>query len=150
MLLRPHHILDILTGLGQGRTYQAHPYGHSQHIVASQLFTNLDLKIKLVLTADEVCKGCKHLESDGQCKDVLSHIKPSPKKQAYNDVLDCRLFDLFKLDPDCEISVREFLEIVNDKVPGLEDICTHPKQSKADRLFGLTNGLIQTGIREAE
>lgn len=150
MLLRPHHILDILTSLGQGRKYQAHPYGHSQHIVASELFTNLDLKIKLVLSDDEICKGCKHLLPDGECKDVLPQLTPSPSKQAYNDVLDCQLFDLFKLDPNSELTVHEYLEIVNEHVPGLEDICTHPKRSKADRLFGLTNGLIQLGIREAE
>ena len=150
MQLRPHHALDILTGFGQGRKYQAHPYGHSQHIVASKLFTNLDEKIKLVLTNDEVCKGCKHLLPDGKCKDVLSQLSPSPKKQAYNDVIDSLLFDVFKLEPNIELSLHEYLEIVNENVPGIEQICTHPKQSKADRLLGLTNGLIRLGIREAE
>ena len=37
MQLRPHHIIDIITGHGHGIEYEPHPYGHSQHIVAPKL-----------------------------------------------------------------------------------------------------------------
>jgi len=148
MQLRPHHILDIITGHGQGIEYTPHPYGHSQHIVAPKLLSNLDLKIRLVLTADDICKGCEHVLPDGKCKDVLAQLTPSPSKQAYNDVLDCRLFDHFKITPNTVFTFRKYLEIVNESVPGLERICTHPKENQEERLQGLINGLVTTGVRK--
>ena len=148
MQLRPHHILDIISGHGQGIIFQPHPYGHSLHIVAPKLLSNLDLKIKLVLNADDICKGCKHLMPDGKCKDVLAQLKPSPSKQAYNDVLDCRLFDYLSIEINSVITTRKYLEIVNEKVPGIEKICTHPKENQEKRLNGLIDGLIKLGVRE--
>jgi hypothetical protein len=147
MQLRPHHILDIITGDGNGIVYEPHPYGHAQHIVAPKLLSNLDLKIKLILGADDICEGCEHLLPDGKCKDVLAQLNPSPLKQAYNDVLDCRLFDAFAIEVNSIMTTREYLTIVNKQVPGIERICTHPKEDQAERLKGLTAGLIKLGIR---
>jgi hypothetical protein len=147
--LRPHHIIDIIADYGNNVQYRPHPYGHSQHLVAPKLLSNLDLKIKLVLEADDICTGCKHLMPGGNCKDVLAQIIPSPSKQAYNDVLDSRLFDHFKLVPGCIIDVRKYLETVNDYTPGIEQICTHPKENPERRLKGLCNGLFRLGIRDA-
>ena len=148
MDLRPHHILDIVTGHGQGIEFHSHPYGHSQHIVSRKLLSNLDLKIKLVLNGDDICKGCMHLLPEGKCSDVLAQLKPAPSKQAYNDVLDCRLFDYLSLDINNVITIRKYLEIVNEKVTGIEKICTHPKENMEERLNGLIDGLIKLGIRE--
>jgi hypothetical protein len=147
MNLRPHHIIDIITGHGDNVQYQPHPYGHSQHLVAPKLLSDLDLKIKLVIGADDICAGCKNLMPDGKCGDVLAQIKPSPSKQAYNDVLDSRLFDHFLLSPNCIITTRKYLEIVNNNIPGIEKICTHPKENPEKRLTRLINGLIKLGIR---
>jgi hypothetical protein len=148
MQLRPHHILDIISGHGKGTTYQPHPYGHSLHIVAPKLLSNLDLKIKLVLRADDICEGCEHLLPGGKCKDVLAQLTPPPSKQAYNDVLDSRLFDELSIVPDTVTITHQFLEAVNEKVPGIEKICTHPKEDQEERLQGLVSGLIKLGIRE--
>jgi len=148
MQLRPHHILDIISDHGQGITYQPHSYGHSLHIVAPKVLSNLDLKIKLALGTDAVCEGCKHLMPDGQCNDVLSQLKPSPSKQAYNDVLDCRLFDYLSIENGSVMTIRQYLERVNEKVPGIENICTHPKENQEERLAGLVKGLIKLDIRK--
>ncbi len=148
MQLRPHHILDIISAYGKGIEYQPHPYGHSLHIVAPRLLSSLDMKIKLVLNADDICEGCEHLLPDGKCKDVLAQLSPSPSKQAYNDVLDSRLFDDLSIEPDSVITIREYLEAVNKKVPGIEKICTHPKENQQERLNGLVSGLIMLGLRQ--
>lgn len=146
--LRPHHIIDIITGFGDNIQYEPHPYGHSQHLVAPEILSNPDLKIKLMLGSDDICRGCRHLMPDGKCNDVLGQIKPSPSKQAYNDILDSRLFDHFCLKPGCIITNRKYLELVNSYTPGIEKICTHPKEDPDKRLTGLINGLIKLGIRE--
>ena len=148
MQLRPHHILDIISAYGKGIEYQPHPYGHSLHIVAPRLLSSLDMKIKLVLNADDICEGCEHLLPDGKCKDVLAQLSPSPSKQAYNDVLDSRLFDDLSIEPDSVITTREYLKAVNKKVPGIEKICTHPKENQQERLNGLVSGLIKLGLRK--
>lgn len=100
MKLRPHHILDVINGHGHGIEYQPSVSGNSQYIVAPKLLSNLDLKIKLVLEADDICEGCKLLLPDGKCTNVLSQLTPSPSMQAYNDVLDCRLFDYLSIEVD--------------------------------------------------
>jgi len=146
--LRPHHILDIISTFGKGVEYDPHPYGHSLHIVAPRLLSNLDKKIKLILAADDICEGCRHLQSDGKCKDMLAQLTPSPSKQAYNDVLDSRLFDDLSIQPDAVISISEYLEAINKKVPGIEKICTHPKEDPQERLNGLVSGLVKLGFRE--
>ena len=148
MQLRPHHILDILAEYGNGaEEYQPHPYGHSLHIVAPKIISGPDLRVRLVLGADDICTGCKHLLPDGRCDDVLGQLNPSPSKQAYNDVLDSRLFDLMSMEVNSIMTIRQFLETVNDHVPGIEMICTHPKENREERLNGLVNGLIILGIR---
>ncbi len=146
--LRPHHILDIISTHGQGIVMEPSDYGHAQHIVAEQIHSNPDLKVKLVVGSDDICTGCKHLMADGKCDDVLAQLTPSPSKQAYNDVLDCRLLDLLEIRIDSIMTVREYLEIVNKQVPGIEKMCTHPKEDEGERLAGLTEGLIKLEIRE--
>lgn len=146
MQLRPHHILDIVTDHGNSKDFSPAAYGHSQHIVAPKLLSNLDLKVKLVLDADDICVGCKHLLPNGKCKDVLAKLNPSPSKQAYNDVLDCRLFDYLSIEVNSVLTTRKYLEIVNEKVPGIEKICTHPKENQEERLNGLIDGLMKLGI----
>ena len=147
MKLRPHHILDIISGYGVGVEFKPRPYGHSNHIVAGKILSDLDTKIQLVVGADAVCQGCKHLLPNGQCDDVLSQLTPSPSKQAANDVLDCRLLDYLNIKLGAVMTVREYLEIVNKKVPGIESICTHFKEDPQERLRSLTQGLIKLGIR---
>ena len=146
--LRPHHIIDIITGYGNNVVYKPHPYGHSQHIVAPKLYSSLDLRVKLVLEADDICIGCSHLMADGSCNDVLSRITPSPSKQAYNDILDSRLFDHFSISPGSVVTILEYYNKVNASTPGIEKICTHPKESHERRLSGLINGLIKLRIRD--
>ena len=147
MKLRPHHILDIISGYGHGVEFKPHPYGHSQHIVARKILSDVDTKEQLVVGADAVCQGCKHLLPNGQCSDVLAQLNPSPSKQAANDVLDCRLLDYLNIKLNTVMTVREYLQIVNDNVPGIESICTHPKEDPQKRLYRLTQGLIKLGIR---
>ena len=111
------------------------------------MLSDLNLNIKLVLDADDICTGCRHLTADGKCKDVLAQIIPSPSKQAYNDILDSRLFDHFSLVPGHIISAYSFLEMVNEATPGIEIICTHPKENPEKRVTGLRKGLTKLGIR---
>lgn len=145
--LRPHHILDIVTSHGAGERFEPHPYGHSLHVVAGKVLSDLGLEIQLVVAADAVCRGCRHLGDDGRCDDILSQLDPAPSKQAYNDVLDCRVLDDLGIKPDATMTVRDYLLRVDHRVPGLERICTHPKEDERQRLASLVAGLTKLGVR---
>ncbi|OGV49039.1 MAG: hypothetical protein A2X49_14390 [Lentisphaerae bacterium GWF2_52_8] len=147
MNLRPHHVLDIVTKYGNGVEFKPHPYGHAEDTVAQAIISDMELKLEFIVGADEICYPCKHLGADGLCDDVLSQLDPPISKQEYNDALDCRLFAYLGLVPKETMTIRQYLEIVNKKLPGIEEICTHPKQDPKQRLEGLIRGLVKLGIR---
>ena len=153
MKLRPHHLLDIITDYGRGSYKNASdfkpypPMGHAVHTVAKAVLSDQEIKVEFIVGADEICKPCKYLRPDGICADSLRQISPPMSKQEYNDNIDNRLFLYLGLAPGAVMTVREFLEIVNEKVPGIEKVCTHTFNDQKSRLEGLTKGLIKLGIR---
>lgn len=149
VLLRPHHLVDILTSHGAGEEFKAHPYGHSLHLIGPRVLGNLALEVKFVAAADSVCHGCVHLHSDGSCDDVLSQLPEKPSKQKYNDDLDRRLMVFLPLREGACMTVRAFFELVSAKTPGIEKLCTHPKEDQAARLRSLLKGLHSLGVRNA-
>ena len=148
MRLRPHHLIDILSKYGHGVPFRPHPYGHAQHVVAQQVLNKLDLEVEFVLAADDICNPCRHLRADGQCADVLHQLEEPVSKQAYNDALDGKLFSRFEMQPGIRMTVREFLERLNERTPGIEKLCVHPGEQESHRLEGLTRGLIRLGVRQ--
>lgn len=149
MTLRPHHLLDIITHFGEGGAFAPHPYGHAVHTVAEAVLADPEIEVEFVIAADDICRPCIHLQPDGSCDDLRSRTGPLSSKQEYNDDLDRRLCEYLPLDPGTVMTVRRFLEIVNAKVPGIEEICTHTPGTEAQRLKGLTEGLRKLGIRDA-
>jgi len=147
MKLRPHHLLDIISDCGHDVEFKPDPYGHALHRVARAVLSNIDLKGQFVIGADDVCRPCKHLQSNGRCDDILSHLTPPMSKQEYNDDLDSRLFAYLGLSPGMTMTIRRFLESVNEKVPGIEGVCSHPEEDPKARLDGLIQGLTKLGIR---
>lgn len=148
MRLRPHHTIDIVSSYGRGAEFKPSPYGHAVHTVAGVILSDLDTQVELIVGADEICQPCKHLKPDGLCDDVLSQTDLPRSKQEYNDDLDRRLFAHFGIEPGTVMTVRQFLETVNEHVPGIEAICTHPREDPKRRLEGLSQGLTKLGIRE--
>lgn len=146
-LLRPHHILDIITKYGQNFAFDPHPYGHAMHIVAQKIVDDINMKVKLTIGADEICYPCRHLLPNGYCDDVLKQISPAINKQDYNDHLDSKLLTFLNIKPNTILSIRDYLTIINARTPGIEKICSHPMEKKDCRLRGLIDGLVKVGIR---
>jgi hypothetical protein len=146
--LRPHHLVDILTSYGHGEKSQPHPYGHAVHIVAPKVLAQPRLQVRFLVAADDICRPCKHLKPDGKCDDVLAQLSPAPPKQEYNDNLDRRLLAYLGMEAGVTMTVHAFFEVVNARVPGIEKICTHPKEAQQQRLAGIVKGLEKLGIRK--
>lgn len=149
MKLRPHHLLDIVSQIGHGAKFAPHPYGHGVHLVAKAVLADVDRKVQFVVAADDVCKPCKHLQPNGLCDDIVKSLSPPVSKQEYNDRLDRRLLKFFGFPEGTVMTVREFLQIVDKKLPELAKICSHPKEAEEHRLKGLEQGLQKLGIHKA-
>lgn len=148
MKLRPHHVLDIVSSIGRGEQFKPHPYGHAVHVVAARIIQDLNFDVEFIAGADEICRPCRHLTPHGLCDDITIHLGVKESKQAYNDALDRRLFEYLGFPCGSVMTMRQYLETVNAKVPGIEQICSHPGEDKAQRLDGLAKGLQKLGIRQ--
>ncbi len=146
--LRPHHVLDIISDYGHGQQFKQHEYGHALHVVADSIIADLDQNVEFIIGADEICKPCKHLLHDGECDDVLHQVYPPKQKQKYNDELDEKLFNYLGIPKNSIMTIRKYLEIVDELLPGIEMVCAHPGENLDLRLKGLERGLIRLGVRE--
>ena len=145
--LRPHHILDIVRNIGHNRPTEPHPLGHNVHGITLEIINNPDQPLKLVIGADDICTPCTKLDADLICMDVLPQCDDKPSKQIYNDALDHKVLQFLNLKEGMELTIRQYLQIVNSKLEGIEKVCTHPKEDENYRLEGLQKGLQKLGIR---
>lgn len=145
--LRPHHILDIVRNIGHNRPIEPHPLGHNVHGITLEIINNPDQLLKLVVGADDICTPCTKLNSELLCTDILPQCDDKPSKQSYNDTLDTKVLKYLGIKTRTQLTVRQYLQIVNSKLEGIEKICTHPKEDENYRLEGLKNGLQKLGIR---
>ena len=147
--LRPHHLLDIVSEYKPDTdpAYVPAPGENGVRTVTRLLGKTLDVQATFVIGPDTICEPCSHLGTNGRCDRILQRHNPPEAMDDYNDPLDVRLLAYLGLKPGATLSVRDFLEMVNARVPGIETVCTHNGQEQATRLAGLTAGLVALGIR---
>jgi hypothetical protein len=78
---------------------------------------------------------------------VLIQLSPPLSKQEYNDKLDRRLLAYLDKGAGAIMTLHAFFERLNSRVPGIENLCTHPKEDQQRRLAGTVMGLQMLGIR---
>jgi len=151
MRLRPHHLLDIVTGYrpDEDPDYVPAPGENGVRTITRLLAKTLDVQVTFIIGPDAICQPCSHLGPDGRCDRILRHHTPPQAMDDYNDPLDARILAYLGLEPGVTMSLRRFLKMVNARVPGIETVCTHPGQKQSDRLAGLEDGLVTLGIRAA-
>ena len=108
--IRPHHLLDILRDYGNEVERDTHPFGASLKEVADNVLSRIDQNISLVSGVDSVCISCSKLQ-DGIC---TAKIDDDLMMRDYNDSLDDKLFRAMRIPQGSEMTVRSFLEIVNN------------------------------------
>lgn len=136
MRLRPHHLIDIFKGIGNGRDLsKPHEFGHAQHIIAQKIQEEPETVVEFICENDDICMPCRNLGKDNICIDILK--LPPMKKQDYNDALDKKLFDYLNIRPGTKMAVLEFMELVLSKMPEIIAIATHPGADKTYTEQGL-------------
>lgn len=140
--IRPHHLIDIVSSIGNEAEFKPHPYGHGVHTVANKIMAYKgNVNVRLLIGADDICKPCKNLGLDGLCSDISKTHDPPEPKQKYNDKLDKTLFEFLNLNPGVILSFKEFADIIKLKIPEIMNICVHPKENRDYKLKGLIKGL---------
>jgi len=147
MKLRPHHMLDMLAGLGQGREFTETADGHAQHTVAAAILADPDTIVEWICTGpDTICLPCVSLEPDGTCNRVLTDQDPPLVFKVYNDALDRQLLDYLGLAHGQTLSVREFCQLIVAHSPGIGEECAHAAQNPAEKLANIHKSLPRFGV----
>jgi len=122
--IKPHHFVDILTSLGQGRPFEPHPLGHAVHLVAGCLLAERDTMLQMEFGADEICGPCRH-NKDGWCVDTIDTswrpAAPSCKRE-WNLLLDERWSRRLSLSAGERLTAREFCRRLAGKAANLAEI----------------------------
>jgi len=147
--LRPHHLIDVVTHFefDDEPDYEPAPGENGVRALVRLVGRNLDRPARFIVGPDFVCRPCSHLQSNGRCDRILEHHDPPEAMDDYNDPLDRRILRALDVAPGAVMPMREFLRMLNERMPGFERICTHPGRTQADRREGLIQGLRALGLR---
>jgi len=143
--IKPHHFVDIVTALGDGRTeFQPHPYGHAVHTVARDILSNRDIELRITMGADDICLPCRH-NIDGLCADTIDTsfrpLAPRSKRQ-YNLMIDERWSRRLGLRQGDQLTARELCLRIGDCADDIEDIYREiPSDRTVERQARLQRGI---------
>lgn len=107
--LRIHHFFDIIRDYGAGKVLEPHEYGHSYHTIGEEIYSNSLEDVRLIVRNDDICQGCRHLDS-GICLDTIGHRADFSSKQEFNDYLDRRIMKAMGYRDGQDIRVRQIIE----------------------------------------
>jgi hypothetical protein len=110
MKLRIHHFYDIIRDFGVGNPITPHPYGHSYHLLAREIWENSSIPIQLVLACDAICLGCNKIINEN-CTDTISHRQDFSLKQAFNNHIDSRIMNYCSLNQTEIYTPRQLCQV---------------------------------------
>ena len=147
--LRPHHLLDIVRDYApdDDPDYVRAPGENGVRTVTRMLTNGIDFRARFVIGPDFICRPCSHLQPNDRCDRILERHDPPEPMDDYNDPLDARILGFLGLEEGVELTVRRFLEMANARLPGIEEVCTHPTEQQESRRDGLIRGMAALGIR---
>ena len=145
ILIKPHHLVDIIRDLGGERiAFEPHPYGHNVHGVAEKLLVNRDAVLQMELGADDICKPCVH-NVNGICDDTIdTSFRPqAPRsKKTWNLLIDHRWCKVLGLAGGDRLTAKEFCERLSRNLDCMADIYREvPPERVAARAERLRHGI---------
>lgn len=147
--LRPHHLLDIVTNFepDEDPGYERASGENGVREVTRLVTQGLDFEVEFIVGPDCICRPCNHRQADGQCDRMLERFDPPRPMDDYNDQLDRRIFDRLGIEPGAVMTAREFLEMANAHLPGLEQVYAQSRVRGAQRRDWLIQGMRALGVR---
>ena len=142
--IKPHHFIDILTGLGRGQEFAPHPLGHAVHTVAARILAERDVMLEMELGADAICAPCVK-NVDGICIDTIdtSYRPAAPvSKREWNLRIDRRWCERLGLEAGERLTARAFCKRLRERAGEIADIYREiPPERTADRQGNLRAGV---------
>ena len=123
--IKPHHFIDIITAIGDGRTeFLPHPYGHAVHTVSREILRYHDITLRIELGADDICFPCRH-NIGGICDDTIDtsfRPKAPESKEKYNLTIDRRWCKRLGLKQNEIVRARQFCLRIRGHADDLKEI----------------------------
>jgi len=143
--IKPHHFVDIIRDCGAGEIcFEAHPYGHALHLVATRIISDPDAPLVMELGADDICGPCRH-NIAGLCDDMIdTSFRPAApaSKREYNLLVDRRWCERLGLKQGDRLTARELCERVRDLAGDITDIYREePPEDTAARRQSICDGI---------
>jgi len=143
--IKPHHFVDIITAIGDGRTeFAPHPYGHAVHSVANSILADRVVTLRIELGADDICAPCRH-NVDGLCDDTIDTssrpLAPELKRE-WNLLIDCRWCRRLGIGQDDRLPARALCQRIQGRAGDITGIYReiHPERT-AERQAKLRKGV---------
>lgn len=141
--IKPHHLVDIVTALGEGCTeFEPHPYGHAVHTVAQEILASRDVTVRMEFGADDICGPCCH-NVEGRCDDTIdTSFRPRAptSKREYNLLIDQRWAQRLGVQEGDQLTARAFCLRIRNRAGDITDIYretpaarTAKRQAKLER-----------------
>ena len=145
--IKPHHFVDIITALGEGRTkFEPHPYGHAADVVAREILGNPETVLAVELGADDICRPCRH-NIDGSCDDTIdTSFRPAApeSKGEWNLLIDRRWCERLGLSQGDRLTARALCERIGGCTDDMMTIYGEiPPERTADRRRRLLKGIVR-------
>lgn len=137
IMLRPHHLLDLLKDYGNKKKITPHPFGASVPEITNRVFSNIDQVIQMVPRVDSICVTCRMLDNN-ICQ---AKIRDNLLMREYNDNLDDKLFKVMNLTPYQEISIAQFIRITKDNLDIILGCFTSPDNNRVYRKKGTKSAI---------
>jgi hypothetical protein len=148
--IKPHHFVDILTYYGAGTTsFDPHPFGHAQHIVAAQILSNPGIWLEMELGPDDICRPCMH-NIAGLCDDVIdtSYRPQAPSaKREWNLLIDRRWCARLDVGQGDRLSARTLAQRIRDRAGDITDIYSEISPDRTVERMGKLNKGIARFLR---
>ena len=143
LLIKPHHLLDIIRDFGAGRKHEPHPYGHDVHRLAGLVRSNPHTVFVLTAEADSICEPCCNLIED-HCVDTTVSPGKEVSKESWNRLIDGRIFERLGLEEGVQISALDFCRLASKRLGDLYTLYAEVDREKtAVRERNLARGLEQ-------
>ena len=143
LLIKPHHLLDIIRDFGAGRKHEPHPYGHHVHRLAGIIRNNPETVFVLTAEADSICEPCCNLV-ENRCMDTTTSPGKKVSKESWNLLIDSRIFERLALEEGTAITALDFCRLASERLGDLYTLYAEVDPGKtAVRKKNLKRGLEQ-------